>query len=257
MGGRNSIALVTGASSGFGQAIACRLVKEGYRVIAAARRKERLDALAKQLGENLFPYSLDVTDMAAIRELPKNLPSNWQAIDILINNAGLALGTAPIPEISLEDWEQMVRTNVLGMIELTQTLIGGMIERGCGHVISLGSTAGTYPYKGGNVYGATKAFVKQFMLNLKTDLLGTPIRVTNIEPGLCGGTEFSEIRTRDKKKAKAVYEGTQPLTAEDIAETVSWVLGLPAHVNINRIEMMPVCQASGGLAVSRNTKHQD
>ena len=164
------------------------------------------------------------------------------------------MGVDRIPNISLSNWDQMIKTNVIGLIHLTQIIIGGMLDRKKGHIISLGSIAGTYPYPGGNVYGATKAFVAQFMLNLKTDLIGTPIRVTNIEPGLCGGTEFSDIRLKDHEKAQAVYEGTTPLTADDIAKAISWVVGLPAHVNINRIEMMPVCQAPAGVAVFKNIK---
>lgn len=245
------IALVTGASVGFGREIACRLVQDGYKVIATARRKEKLEQLAKQFPEYIYPVVMDMMDTKAVEQTINQLPIEWQNIDILVNNAGLALGVDPIPKISLSSWDQMIQTNIIGLIHLTQYIIGGMIKRQRGHVISLGSIAGTYPYSGGNVYGATKAFVAQFMLNLKTDLLGTPIRVTNIEPGLCGGTEFSEVRLKDRAKAKDVYAGTQPLTAEDIAETVSWIVGLPAHVNINRIEMMPVCQAPAGVAVSR------
>lgn len=245
------IALVTGASVGFGREITCRLVHDGYKVIAAARRKEKLEQLVVQFPESIYPVVMDMMDTKGVEQAINELPTEWQNIDILVNNAGLALGVDPIPNISLPSWDQMVQTNIVGLIHLTQYIIGGMIKRQKGHVISLGSIAGTYPYPGGNVYGATKAFVAQFMLNLKTDLLGTPIRVTNIEPGLCGGTEFSEVRLKDHEKAKDVYAGTQPLTAQDIAETVSWIVGLPAHVNINRIEMMPVCQAPAGVAVSR------
>ncbi|MDI2089794.1 SDR family NAD(P)-dependent oxidoreductase [Commensalibacter oyaizuii] len=245
------IAFVTGASAGFGQAITHRMVHDGYHVIAAARRKEKLDQLAQQYPKQIYPLELDIRNVSHIKSIIDQLPASFQSIDILINNAGLALGIEPVPQISLDHWDQMIQTNVTGLIHLTQHIIGGMLERKRGHIISLGSIAGTYPYSGGNVYGATKAFVAQFMLNLKTDLLGTPIRITNIEPGLCGGTEFSNVRLNDHQKAKNVYAGTTPLTAQDIAETVSWVVGLPPHVNINRIEMMPVCQAPGGLSVSR------
>ncbi|MDF7674063.1 SDR family NAD(P)-dependent oxidoreductase [Acetobacteraceae bacterium ESL0709] len=242
---------VTGATSGFGKAIAERLVHEGHRVIAAGRRKERLDALHHHLGEHCLPFPLDMRDKGALRALPSSLPESWRNIDVLINNAGLALGMTPAQDANVDEWETMISTNISGMVEITRALLPSMVSRNKGYIISLGSTAGTYPYKGGNIYGATKAFVKQFMQNLRTDLLGTPIRVTNIEPGLCGGSEFSQIRLKNAQQAEAVYQGTEPLLPEDIAETVSWLLSLPPRMNVNRIEIMPVCQASGGLAVHR------
>lgn len=248
------IALVTGASAGFGQAISEVLIGEGYHVIAAARRKEKLESLSRKYPGKLFALEMDVTKCDVLSQKLDEIPSEFKNIDVLVNNAGLALGVEAIPNIVLQDWDQMVRTNILGLIHLTQLVINGMLERKKGHIISLGSIAGTYPYRGGNVYGATKAFVKQFMLNLKTDLVGTPLRVTNIEPGLCGGTEFSEVRLKDSEKGKEVYKGTDPLTANDIAETVRWILSLPPHVNINRIELMPVCQAPGGVTVVRAEK---
>jgi 3-hydroxy acid dehydrogenase/malonic semialdehyde reductase len=245
-------ALITGATAGFGAAIARRLVADGFRVIATGRRQERLDALAAELGEGLLPFRLDVTDAAATGALPGSLPDGWQEVDILVNNAGLALGLGPAYEARITDWDKMVATNVTGLIHMTHALLPGMVARNRGHVVNLGSTAGTYPYPGGHIYGASKAFAKQFTLNLKADLIGTHVRVTDIEPGLCGGTEFSAIRFGDAAKAAALYQGTEPLTAEDIAEAISWVVRLPAHVNINRIEMMPTCQASGPLAVKRS-----
>ncbi|EUK19091.1 SDR family NAD(P)-dependent oxidoreductase [Commensalibacter papalotli (ex Servin-Garciduenas et al. 2014)] len=248
------IALVTGASAGFGKAITYQLVQDGYKIIAVARRKEKLEQLSHDFPDQIYPVVMDMTDTRNMETTIHTLPPEWQEIDVLVNNAGLALGVDRIPNISLSNWDQMIKTNVIGLIHLTQIIIGGMLDRKKGHIISLGSIAGTYPYPGGNVYGATKAFVAQFMLNLKTDLIGTPIRVTNIEPGLCGGTEFSDIRLKDHEKAQAVYEGTTPLTADDIAKTISWVVGLPAHVNINRIEMMPVCQAPAGVAVFKSIK---
>jgi 3-hydroxy acid dehydrogenase/malonic semialdehyde reductase len=244
-------ALITGATAGFGAAIARRLVADGLRVIATGRRKERLDALAAELGPALLPFRLDVTDAAATGALPASLPEGWQTVDILVNNAGLALGLGPAYEAKIADWDKMVATNVSGLIHMTHALLPGMVARNRGHVVNLGSIAGTYPYPGGHIYGASKAFAKQFTLNLKADLVGTRVRVTDIEPGLCGGTEFSEIRFGDAAKAAALYQGTDPLTAEDIAEAISWVVRLPAHVNINRIEMMPTCQASAPLAVKR------
>ncbi|MEN3167899.1 SDR family NAD(P)-dependent oxidoreductase [Gluconobacter sp. OJB] len=244
--------LVTGATAGFGHAIATRLVREGHRVIATGRRKERLEALKDELGESVLPFTLDMTNRDALRSLPAALPEDWQDIDVLVNNAGLALGMDPAQDAEPDNWESMIATNVSGVVELTRALLPGMVQRNTGYIIALGSTAGTYPYTGGNVYGATKAFVHQFTQNLRTDLLGTRIRVTNIEPGLCGGSEFSTVRLGDDTKAAAVYKDTTPLTPDDIAETVSWLIGLPWHVNVNYLEMMPVCQASGGLAVNRH-----
>jgi 3-hydroxy acid dehydrogenase/malonic semialdehyde reductase len=233
-------ALVTGATAGFGAAIARRLIADGFKVVATGRRQARLDALADELGPMLLPFQQDVTDHAAVAALPGSLPEAFRDIDILVNEANIA------------DWDAMIATNVQGVIHMTRALLPGMVARNRGHVVTLGSIAGSYPYPGGHVYGASKAFVKQFTLNLKADLVGTNVRVTDIEPGLCGGTEFSSVRFGgDQRKADAVYKGTQPLTAEDIAEAISWVLRLPAHVNINRIEMMPTCQASGPLTVKR------
>jgi 3-hydroxy acid dehydrogenase/malonic semialdehyde reductase len=245
-------AFVTGATAGFGNAIAHRLVRDGWRVIAAGRRQERLDTLAAELGDTVLPLRLDVTDLEAVAALPGSLPEGWREVDALVNNAGLALGLDPAQSAKLEDWDRMVAVNVTGVMHVTRALLPGMVARNRGHVVTLGSIAGTYPYPGGHVYGASKAFVAQFMLNLKADLVGRQVRLTNVEPGLCGGTEFSAVRFGgDQAKADAVYAGTTPLTAEDIAEAVSWVLSLPPHVNINRIEMMPTCQASAPLAVKR------
>ena len=242
---------VTGASAGFGAAIARRLVRDGHRVIAAARRAGRLAALAGELGPALLPFPLDVTDTEAVAALPGSLPDGWREVDVLVNNAGLALGLSPAWEAKREDWDTMVATNVSGVIHATRALLPGMVARNRGHIVNLGSTAGIYPYPGGHIYGASKAFVTQFSLNLKADLIGTAVRVTDLEPGLVGGSEFSTVRFGDAARAAAIYAGTTPLTPEDIAEAVAWVLGLPAHVNINRIEMMPTCQAPGALAVKR------
>lgn len=243
---------VTGATAGFGKAIAERLVGDGHRVIAAGRRAERLEALQAALGDRLLPFVLDVTDTSAVAALPSSLPEGWREVDVLVNNAGLALGLDPAQKADLRQWDQMVATNITGLMHMTRALLPAMVERNRGHVVNLGSIAGSYPYPGGHVYGGTKAFVKQFSLNLKADLVGTMVRVTDVEPGLCGGTEFSTVRfSGDDAKAAAVYQGTEPLTAADIAETVSWVVNLPRHVNINRVEMMPTCQASGPLAIKR------
>lgn len=244
--------LITGATAGFGEAMARRFVRDGHRVIAAGRRADRLEALAHELGDALLAFPLDVTDAAAVAALPGSLPEAWQAADVLVNNAGLALGTAPAFQASLEDWDTMVATNVTGLIRLTHAILPGMVARDQGHIVNISSAAATYPYPGGNVYGATKAFVTQFSLNLKADLIGTGVRVTNLEPGLVGGSEFSQVRYGgDSEKAAAVYADIAPLSPQDIAEAVAWVIGLPRHVNINRMEMMPTCQASGMLAVKR------
>ncbi|RCS56529.1 bifunctional NADP-dependent 3-hydroxy acid dehydrogenase/3-hydroxypropionate dehydrogenase YdfG [Parvibium lacunae] len=246
------IVLVTGATAGFGLAITQKFVAAGHRVIAAGRRQARLADLQASLGDAVYPLVLDVSDRQAVATALTSLPAAWQAIDILVNNAGLALGLEPAHRASLDDWETMVDTNIKGLLYCTRLVLPGMVERGRGHVINIGSTAGEWPYPGGNTYGATKAFVYQFSMNLRADLLGTPVRVTDVEPGLCGGTEFSNVRFHgDDSKAAKVYEGTQPLTAEDIAETVYWVASRPAHVNVNSIQLMPVCQAFSPLAVHR------
>ena len=248
--------LITGATAGFGAAIAKRLVADGHRVIATGRRAERLEAFATEAGGQkagkVLPFALDVTDAAAVAALPGSLPAAWREVDVLVNNAGLALGLEPAHKADVTQWDKMIATNVTGLVHMTHALLPGMVERDRGHVVNLGSIAGSYPYPGGHIYGGTKAFVKQFTLNLKADLIGTFVRVTDIEPGLCGGTEFSEVRfAGDKDRAAKLYAGVESIRAEDIAETVSWVIGLPRHVNINRIEIMPTCQAPGPLPVKR------
>jgi 3-hydroxy acid dehydrogenase/malonic semialdehyde reductase len=249
------IILVTGATAGFGAAIARRFAADGARIIAAGRRRERLDALATELGpDRIHPLVLDVRDRAAVEAAIAGLPAEFADIDLLVNNAGLALGLTPAPQADLDDWETMVDTNVKGLMYLTRAVLPGMVARNRGQIVNLGSIAATYPYPGGNVYGATKAFVRQFSLNLRADLLGTKIRVTDIEPGLVGGTEFSAVRFGDAQKAAKLYEGADALTPEDIAEAVHWVATLPARVNINAIEMMPVTQAFAPLAVHREQK---
>lgn len=243
--------LITGATAGFGEACARRFIAEGSRVIATGRRRERLEALQAELGERCHTVSLDVCDRAAVEALLPELPAAFSGVDVLVNNAGLALGLEPAQAAAWEDWEIMIDTNIKGLVALTRVVLPGMIERGRGHVVNLGSVAGSYPYPGGNVYGATKAFVMQFSLNLRADLVGTPVRVTNIEPGL-SQTEFSVVRFRgDESKADAVYAGTDPITGDDIAEAVFWCTTLPPHLNINRVEMMPVCQAAGPFAIRR------
>jgi len=246
------IVFVTGASAGFGAAIARKFVQAGHRVIATARRQDRLEALAAELGDALLPLELDVRDRAAVEALPAALPSGFAAVDVLVNNAGLALGLEPAQRASLDDWQTMIDTNCTGLVQVTRAFLPGMVERNRGHVFNLGSVAGSWPYAGGNVYGATKAFVRQFSLNLRADLAGTALRVTDVEPGLCGGTEFSNVRFHgDDEKAAQVYRDVQPLSAEDIADTIHWIATRPAHVNVNTIELMPVAQSFAGLTIQR------
>jgi len=247
------IILVTGATAGFGAAMVRRFVRDGHRVIATARRSDRLQALQTELGAAVYPLTLDVTDVRAVAALPGNLPPEWQTVDVLINNAGLALGLEPAHKASVADWDRMVAVNVSGLMRMTHALLPGMVARNRGHIINISSTAGRYPYPGGHVYGASKAFVTQFSLNLRADLVGMAVRVTDLEPGLCGGTEFSVNRFGgDSERAGAVYAGTVPLTADDIAEAAAWVIGLPPHMNINRMEIMPTCQAPGPLTIKRS-----
>jgi 3-hydroxy acid dehydrogenase/malonic semialdehyde reductase len=245
------IVFVTGASSGFGAAIASRFAAEGHAVVAAARRLERLNELKAEFGPRLLPLPLDVRDRAAVNRAVAELPAPFAAIDVLVNNAGLALGLAPAHRTDPEDWERMVDTNVKGLMYCTRAILPGMVARDRGHIVNLGSVAGEWPYPGGNVYGGTKAFVRQFSLNLRADLLGTRVRVSEIEPGMAQ-TEFSLVRfAGDAQRAAAVYQGTQPLTAEDIAETVHWVVSRPPHVNVNTVSLMPTCQAFAPFAVHR------
>lgn len=244
--------LVTGATAGFGAAFARRFVKDGYRVIATGRRVERLEALAEELGEALLPVALDVTDNAAVAGFVASLPASWQQIDVLVNNAGLALGLSPAWDADIAEWDTMIATNVTGLVHVTRAILPQMVARDDGMILNLGSVAGTYPYPGGHVYGGTKAFVRQFSLNLRADLVGKNIRVTDIEPGLVGGSEFSQVRFKgDETKAAAVYQGLTPLNPDDIAETAAWIVGLPKHMNVNRIELMPTCQATGPFAIKR------
>ncbi|MGZ3419858.1 MAG: SDR family oxidoreductase [Polyangiales bacterium] len=242
--------LVTGASSGIGAATARRFAQSGDQVILAARRTDRLEALANEIGR-AHVIELDVADRAAVERAIARIPAEFAAIDVLVNNAGLALGLAPAHEASLEDWEQMVDVNVKGLLYVTRAVLPGMVARDRGHVINLGSVAASYPYPGGNAYGGTKAFVKQFSLNLRADLFGKHIRVTDVEPGMVE-TEFSLVRFRgDQERAAKVYEGIEVLSPADIAETIHWCASQPAHVNVNRIELMPVMQSFSPFAVKR------
>ncbi len=247
------IVLVTGATAGFGLAIARRFAADGALIVAAGRRQDRLDALVAELGAGqVHAVALDVRDRAAVAATVAALPERFAAVDLLVNNAGLARGLEPAQAADLDDWDAMIDTNVKGLVYMTRAVLPGMVARGHGHVVNLGSTAGEFPYPGGNVYGATKAFVRQFSLNLRADLFGTPVRVTEIEPGLVGGTEFSAVRFKgDAEKAATPYAGTEPLTPEDIADAVHWVATRPARVNVNVLQVMPVAQSFGPLRVHR------
>ena len=248
------IALVTGASSGIGKAIAESLAKHGVRLILIARRNDKLELLKRELQANTKCHVIacDVADNNKIFQEITNLPVEFAKIDVLINCAGLALGLEAAQETEWKDWETMLNVNCLALTYITHLLLPNMVERNFGHIVNIGSTAGTYPYKGANVYGATKAFVEQFTLNLKADLLGTAVRVTNIEPAMVGDSEFSLVRFKgDKNKADEVYKGLKPLSPADISECAIWVLSQPAHVNINRIEIMPTSQAPSHLAVHK------
>jgi 3-hydroxy acid dehydrogenase/malonic semialdehyde reductase len=247
------IVLVTGATAGFGLAIARRFARAGNRIIAAGRRTERLEALEAELGRDaVLTLPLDVRDRAAVERAIAGLSASWAAVDLLVNNAGLARGLEPAQRASLDDWEEMVDANVKGLMTVTHAVLPGMVARDRGHVVNVGSTAAHWPYSGSNVYGATKAFVHQFSLNLRADLFGTKVRVSVVHPGMVGGTEFSPIRFHgDEARAAKVYAGADPLTPEDIADTVFWLATLPPRVNVNSIELMPVDQSFAGLAVSR------
>ncbi len=243
--------LITGATSGFGEAAARAFAKAGWRVIATGRRAERLQALVASLGaDRVHPAVFDVRDEAARDAALAALPESFRNIDLLINNAGLALGTKPAQQADLAQWKQMIETNVTALASLTHKLLPGLIARR-GAIINVSSVAATYPYTGGNVYGGTKAFVKQFSLGLRSDLHGTGVRVTSIEPGMAE-TEFTLVRTKgDKSASDALYGGAKPMTGDDIAAAMLWIAELPPHLNINSIELMPVSQSFAGFQVAR------
>ncbi len=245
--------LITGASAGFGKALAERLIAQGHRVIGCARRIDKLNALAETLGDQFLAVVMDVSDTDSIPQIIADLPDDFKQIDVLVNNAGLALGTEPAHKANLDDWMRMTDTNVKGLMALTHAVLPAMVARDSGYIINVGSTAGNWPYYGGNVYGGTKAFVKQFSLNLRADLVGTQIRVTNLEPGMVAGTEFSNVRYHgDDDKAAKVYEGFKTMTGEDIGDILLWLIESPAHINVNRLEVMPVAQTYNGLTVAKN-----
>lgn len=244
--------LITGASAGFGEAMCRAFTAAGFNVVGAARRMEKLQALAEELGGSFYPLQMDVADTSSVPAALQSLPEGFKEIDCLINNAGLALGLDSADKADFADWQTMIQTNIVGLTFLTRQILPQMVERKSGYIINIGSIAGNYPYLGGNVYGATKAFVRQFSLNLRADLAGTGIRVTDIEPGLCGGTEFSNVRFKgDDERAAGVYENIRFIRPEDIADTALWLYRRPAHMNVNTIEIMPVAQSFGALPVVR------
>ena len=244
--------LVTGATAGFGAAIVERFVSNGWRIVATGRRAERLQALVDRHGpDRVHAAAFDIRDLDAMQAALDAIPAPFRDIDVLVNNAGLALGTVPAQRANLAQWRQMIDTNVTALAAMTYRLLPTLIERR-GAIFNISSIAGSYPYPGGNVYGATKAFVTQFSLTLRADLHGTGVRVTSIEPGLAE-TEFTLVRTGgDRAASDALYAGAHPITAEDIAESVWWIANLPPHLNINRFEVMPVSQSLAGLQVHRD-----
>lgn len=252
----NKTILITGASSGFGAACARRFAADGHRLILLARSADALSQLADELRPHAAAIHVEVADMQdrqAVMSLPERLPPELRNVEILVNNAGLALGVNPAQSADLDDWETMVDTNIKGLMRITRAFLPSMVERNSGHVINIGSTAASWPYPGGNAYGGTKAFVAQFTRNLKADLVGTAVRISNIEPGMAD-TNFSKTRFKgDQQKADSVYAGTESLRAEDIANAVHWIATQPAHVNINSVEIMPTCQGWAGWNVARNS----
>ena len=246
--------LVTGVTAGFGRQIAIDFVKQGHTVIGTGRRAEKLHEIKAMLGDKFIPLAFDVADLAATKAAFDSLPTELLTnLDVLVNNAGMALGLEKADKADFADWQAMIDVNVTGLVNITRLVLPYMTARATGTIVNLGSIAGNWPYPGGNVYGATKAFVKQFSLNLRADLAGTGVRVSNVEPGLCGGTEFSQVRFKgDDTKANQVYENVQALTAQDVANVVTWIVAQPPHVNINRIEIMPVAQSFSPLNVVKN-----
>ena len=247
------IAWITGATAGFGAATVERFVAGGWRVIASGRRAERLRQLVDRHGaERVHAAAFDMRDEAAMRAAHAALPPSFAGIDLLVNNAGLALGTAPAQQADLAQWKQMIDTNVTALATITHLLLPQLIERR-GAIVNISSISGSYAYRGGNVYGASKAFVTQFSQNLRSDLHGTGVRVTSVEPGMAE-TEFTLVRTGgDQAASEKLYAGAQPITAGDIADTIWWIANLPPHLNINRLEVMPVSQSAAGLQVARDS----
>jgi serine 3-dehydrogenase len=247
----SSTILITGATAGIGAAAARRFAEGGWKVVATGRRRERLDALVAELGaDKVHPVELDIRDEAAVAAAVEALPADFRAVDLLLNNAGLALGSAPAQEGNVSEWRTVIDTNVIGLVAITHALLPTLIERK-GAILNLSSVAATYPYRGGNIYAGSKAFVRQFSLNLRSDLHGTGVRVTSIEPGMVE-TEFTIVRTGgDQQASDQLYRGMNPMTAEDIAESLYWIATRPPHLNVNTIELMPVSQSFAGFQIAR------
>lgn len=248
------IVMITGASSGFGEATARRFAKDQCTLILAARSLDKITELAKELSPQCTVYcaAMDVTSAESVAGFFENLPKQYRQIDVLVNSAGLALGIEPAHEADFANWDAMIETNITGLLRVTRAVLPAMVERDTGHIINIGSTAGNWPYPGGNTYGATKAFVQNFSRALRADLLGKHVRVSNIEPGMAQ-TNFSNVRFKgDAERADKVYAGTKPLTATDVADIIYWVNSVPDHVNVNTLEVMPVCQAWSALTVNRD-----
>lgn len=245
---------ITGATSGFGEACARHMAAQGWPLIITGRRKERLEALQQVLGKQtqVMYLQLDVRDAKAVKSAIENLPNEFSNVQVLVNNAGLALAPEPAQSVDIEDWHTMIDTNITGLVNVTHALLASLISFGAGaSIINIGSTAAENPYPGSHVYGATKAFVKQFSYNLRCDLLGTGVRVTDLSPGIAE-TEFSLVRTGgNAAAAEAVYKDTIPLSAQDVAEQIAYIAALPAHMNINRMEIVPVRQAWAPYAIYR------
>lgn len=247
----SQIVLVTGATAGFGEAIARRFITAGAQVILTGRRKDRLDRLVAELGPRSFSIHADVRDQTAMADAIAALPADFADIDVLVNNAGVGAGIQLAQEVALQAWNDTVDTNIRGLLGVTHAVLPGMLRRERGHIVNLGSTAAHYPQPTGNVYGGTKAFLHQFSLGLRCDLLGTNLRVTCLEPGFCE-TDFTSTRMGDEAMAKAFYAGIHAVSAAEIADMLYWVVSLPAHINVNVLEVMPTRQALAGYAVQRN-----
>lgn len=253
MASYKGIVCVTGATSGIGKAVARRFLKDGWKAVAIGRRRERLDELVEEYGDAVLPLPLDVSDRKAVEAAFASLPAAFKPLDVLVNSAGGALGVDAVQDASVDNWEGMINVNINGLLYCTKSVISDMAARGKGHIVNIGSVAAFNAYKGANVYGGTKAFVEQFSRNLRCDMHGTGVRVTNIEPGLLE-SEFSLVRLKDEAKAAAVYADCEPLVPDDIADLVSYVVNAPAHVNVNQVEIMPVCQSSAGALIYRKPK---
>ena len=247
--------LITGASSGFGLEATKLFIENGHRVIGLARRHDKLQAIKAQLGDHFYPLTADMQDLESIQKGIENLPEPFAKIDVLINNAGLALGLEPAFKANFQDWQTMIDVNIRGLSFITHLILPQMVERNDGYIINVSSIAGTYPYYGSNVYGPTKAFVSSFSQNLRADLVGKNIRVSNVEPGLCSDTEFSNIRFKgDDARAESVYADVEAVTGKEIADILYWLTTQPKHLNVNSIEIMPTMQTFAGLTVHKEKK---